>query len=170
MGTHMLLLAMEYTHAAICRRGHLESLDMSVWAPSPRCTTCGAVVLQSCPQCQARIRGLRRGSGAVLPHWEAPPFCDNCGSPFPWAGREARIYQLQNLLDEEELDPADDLVVREQLQSLLNADLDEKEQVKRWKRIASKAPGFLDKAASQPIVQSLASTAVKVALDWPPGP
>lgn len=85
----------------------------------------------------------------------SPPICcHNCGDPYPWAGRQARIYELQNRHDDQELDPADELVAREQLDALLDPDLDEEEQAKRWKRIATKAPGFLHKAGVERIVAS----------------
>jgi len=47
-----------------------------------------------------------------------------------WTAR-GRIYELQNRLDDEELDSATELVVREQLEALTNPDLDEAEQVRR---------------------------------------
>ena len=97
-----------------------------------------------------------------------PDFCDGCGAAFPWVGRTARIYELQNRLDEEHLDPATELIVREQLEALTDPDLDDDEQVKRWKKIMSTAPGFVTKAASQPIVTSLVTAYVQKALGLPP--
>jgi hypothetical protein len=102
------------------------------------------------------IHGYYQIPGVYYSQTYTPPkFCHACGSPYPWAGRQERVYQLQNLLDEEHLDEADALMVREQLDALLNPDLDEKEQAKRWKRIATAAPGFLEKASTNPIVTSL---------------
>jgi hypothetical protein len=46
--------------------------------------------------------------------------------------------------------------------------LDEKEQAKRWKQIKSGAPGFLEKAATQPIVQSLLTAWLKKEIGLPP--
>jgi len=84
-------------------------------------------------------------------------------------GPEARIYELQNRLDDEELDPATELLVREQLEALTNPDLDELEQVKRWQRIKNAAPDFLLKAATSPIVTSLVTAEAKKQLGLPPG-
>jgi hypothetical protein len=115
------------------------------------------------------IRGYFRIPNTFYPSNYSPPdFCHACGSAYPWAGRQARIYQLQNLLDEEQLDEADALVVREQLEALINPDLDEKEQVKRWKRIKEAAPDFMLKAASQPIVVSLITGVARKELGLPP--
>ena len=84
-------------------------------------------------------------------------------------GPEARICELQNRLDDEELDPATELLVREQLEALTNPDLDELEQVKRWQRIKNAAPDFLLKAATSPIVTSLVTAEAKKQLGLPPG-
>jgi hypothetical protein len=113
--------------------------------------------------CNARIRGRYFTPNVIsLGQTYSPPdFCDSCATPFPWAGRQARIYQLQNLLEEEQLETATELQVREQLDALLDPELDEKEQTRRWKRIKASAPGFLDRAAAQPIVETLITAAIK---------
>ena len=80
----------------------------------------------------------------------------------PWATRLARIYELQNMLDEEDLDEAARLTVSEQLTALQNPDLDEDEQVERWKRIRRLAPGLM--TSGQRIVESVATAAVKAQL------
>jgi hypothetical protein len=84
-------------------------------------------------------------------------------------GRKARVYELQNRLDDEELDSATELLVREQLEALTSPDLDEAEQLKRWQRIKSAAPDFLVKAATSPIVTSLVTAEAKKQLGLPPG-
>ena len=38
---------------------------------------------------------------------------DGCGEPYPWASRQDRIYQLENLLDEEQIDEPIRLLVME---------------------------------------------------------
>ena len=50
----------------------------------------------------------------------------------PWLSRQGRIYQLQNLLDEEGLDPATELRVREFLQELADSDPDNPNEVNWW--------------------------------------
>jgi hypothetical protein len=97
-----------------------------------------------------------------------PSFCDRCGAPFPSADRQARIYQLHNLLDEEGLDPATELAVREQVDALTSSDLNEAEQVSRWRRIKTAAPALFTKVATNPVFQSVASAEVKKQLELPP--
>jgi hypothetical protein len=129
-------------------------------------------LLSTCASCGERIRGVLLTPGVINlgQTYTPPPFCDKCGSPHPWAGRQARIYELQNLLDEEGLDSATELAVREQLDALVDPDLDEREQAKRWKRIKSAVPGFLDleKAATQPILTSLLTAWLKKEVGLPP--
>jgi hypothetical protein len=46
------------------------------------------------------------------------PRCDECGSASPWATREERIFELENLLDEEDIEEADRVVIQDQLRRL----------------------------------------------------
>lgn len=122
-----------------------------------------------CQTCTFPISGYYVVPGVVSGRGYAKPdFCYHCGGAFPWVGRAARIYELQNRLDEENLDPAAELVIREQLQALTDPDLDEAEQVKRWARIKNAAPDFLLRAATSPIVTSLVTAKAKKQLGLPP--
>jgi hypothetical protein len=151
----------DYTSAAVCRRGHPARIAIE-YAEEPiaqRCDTCGAEVLTACPECGQRIRGGFVGviGGGYIP----PDFCDRCGAPFPWLSRQGLIYQLQDMLDEEKLDPATRLEVREQLDALTDPELDEKEQLRRWSRIKRQAPGLWEKTGAQRILVSVVSAAIK---------
>jgi hypothetical protein len=154
----------EYMPAAVCRRGHVYARDLQLSPPADRCETCGGTILTSCSSCTSMIRGRYRVEGVVnfAEEYSPPEFCFNCGSPMPWATRLARIYELQNMLDEEDLDEAARLTVSEQLTALQNPDLDEDEQVERWKRIRRLAPGLM--TSGQRIVESVATAAVKAQL------
>jgi hypothetical protein len=80
----------------------------------------------------------------VSPDYSAPNFCDRCGAPYPWASRQARIYELENLLDQENIDDADRLVVTAHLRRLQELDPDEdEEQVRKlWQHVKRRAPGL----------------------------
>lgn len=80
----------------------------------------------------------------------------------PWASRQARIYELENLLDEEALDEADRLTVSEQLAALRDPDLAEAEQIERWKRIKKVAPGLM--TSGQRIIETVVTAAAKAQL------
>lgn len=155
---------MTYKAAAVCRRGHPQTGDLTKHGPSSsRCAECGATVLTSCPSCDARIRGVFESQYSIqIAPYEPPPFCDNCGSPFPWADRQARIHQLENVLDEQELDEATRLVIMENLEVLRQPDVPEDEQRERWGRIKRLAPGFIDSGRN--IVESVVSAAIRAHL------
>lgn len=75
------------------------------------------------------------------------------------ADRQARIYELQNRLDREELDEGTRLKVRELLDALADPDLDDDEAVRRWDRVRKLAPGLWGKG--QGIVADLATAYMK---------
>ena len=150
-----------YTRAAICRRGHWISFDISR-SSSDFCQTCGAAVITACDSCGTGLLGVEINSEIVVFRTEAPQpprFCEKCGAPFPWLDRAGRIYELQNRLDREQLDPATELTVREQLDALVDPELSDQEQQQRWERVRRLAPGLWSR--SQNIVESLASAAIK---------
>lgn len=151
----------EYRPAVICRRGHVYSDDATRSPAAQRCSTCGARLEDACGNCGTMIRGeyFVPGVLALTSDYAPPEFCHSCGAPFPWASRQARIWELQNLLDEEDLDEADRLTVREQLEALQNPDLDEEEQVQRWNKVTMLAPGIMQ--SGRRIIESVASAAVK---------
>lgn len=158
-----------YRPAAVCRRGHIRTTDM-VLNPvvEPMCVTCGAPVLTACASCGFRIRGRFHVEGVVglRSKSQAPDFCDQCGAPHPWAGRQALIYQLQNLLDDEGLSKADELIVRENLKVLVNADLDEDDQTRRWQKVVKLAPGLMK--SGREILVSVVTEATMKALGLKP--
>jgi hypothetical protein len=155
-----------YTSAAICRRGHVETTMTERSEVLPRCARCGAEILTSCPECGHRIRGHHMVPGVINlgAKYQRPDFCDACSNPFPWASRQGRIYELMNLLDGEDLDPASALEVREQLEALAEPEMDEKEAARRWQRVKERAPGLWEKSGARNILESVVSAAMKSAL------
>jgi len=133
----------------VCRRGHVQENSLAV-APATDglgfCPDCGASITARCGACGIRIRGEYYTPGVALIGFEFKPakFCDGCGEPYPWATRQDRIYQLENLLDEEEIDDYTKLLVREDLERLRESpDLDQDAQLAVWQRVRGRAPGLL---------------------------
>jgi hypothetical protein len=157
-----------YERAAVCTRGHVETaiLGARQEAVASRCETCGAKVLTACPNCEARIRGFYMVPGFIGggDEYKPPQFCDGCGQPFPWLDRQGRIYLLENMLDEEQLDPADELEAREQLRALAEPELEDQDAERRWKTVKRLAPGLWEKAGGQEILQSVVSASIKGSL------
>ena len=94
------------------------------------CPKCGATVLTACPTCDLRIRGDYFVPGVIAVSTAPASFCDGCGSAFPWATLEERIFELENLLDEEDIEEADRVVIQDQLRRLTNAELSDRTSAK----------------------------------------
>lgn len=93
---------------------------------------CGAAVLTVCEACGQYIRGPRlvaragiTRSSSLVPEgfYTLPDFCQSCAAPHPWAGRNARSYELENLLDKEDIGEAERLFAGEQLEALPQPEL-----------------------------------------------
>jgi hypothetical protein len=129
--------------------------------PSTFCRDCGARVLTECEACETPIPGLPVGVGGK---YRPPDFCLECGTPYPWLSRRGRIYLLENMLDDAELDPATELEARELLEALTAADLEDAEQLERWRRFKSLVPQVWEKSGAQRILESVVSATIKGAL------
>lgn len=157
------------THRAalVCSRGHAKSYDVTSAHSGSLgyCRECGAVIHGRCPACGLRIRGLNFYPGIIVtPDYHPPKFCDGCGEPMPWAGRRERFYQLQNILDQEDIDPVDRLLVQRDLQRLLDSeDMDAGRQAEIWAKIKTRAPGILAGGGLR-IAQSVMTAAIKAGL------
>lgn len=150
--------------AAVCRRGHVVTSKIDLNDPYPddtKCVACGADVLIGCLSCGQRIRG----DWIVLlsiRSAEKPIFCDGCGAAHPWATRAERIFELENLLDQENLDEADRLFVHDRLRELREGEgLDEKRERQLWSQIRDRAGKFLKAEPVQKIVETLVSAVVR---------
>jgi hypothetical protein len=92
-----------YQSAAVCRRGHvLTGAIEDHREVADRCTECGAPVLTACPDCGHRIRDYFVIPEVTRAPQDRPSFCDKCGAAFPWVGRTERLYELENVMEQEE--------------------------------------------------------------------
>ena len=153
-----------YRSAAVCRRGHEITSSIEFRGEVElHCPDCGAKVLTACTACGDRIQGSYH-SPVVLTgtRYEAPDFCDRCGAPHPWASRQARLWAIENLLDDEDLSDADRLELHERFDELRAGEVDEKRQIEIWKHIKNKVPGLLSIAGR--IIESVTTEAMKAQL------
>ena len=149
----------EFKIAAICKRGHVYSKDISGKPLAERCEECGSQIITKCPSCETDIRGKEEIENVfVATKYKSPDFCFSCGGPFPWVSRQGRIYELQNILDIQGLDEATRLKVSEQLEKLLDPKIEEEEETIIWKFIKNKAPGLIEVA--RPIIESIVTKAI----------
>lgn len=153
-----------YMGAAVCRRGHVVTSRIDLNDPHPndtKCVTCGADVLIGCPSCGLRVRGDWVILLSIREEGR-PAFCDGCGVAHPWATRRERIFELENLLDQEDLDEADRLFVHERLRELREAeDLDDRRERQLWSQIRDRAGGFLTSEPVKKITETLVTAAVR---------
>ena len=154
-----------FQHAAICRRGHVESTAIQFEPlPAQRCGQCGAKVLFNCEECDAPLRGQTKDWPVT--RYKRGEFCWTCGSPFPWASRQARFHELENLLEDEDLEPAMLLQVRDELHALREAESDDQEAARRWSIVQRLAPGLIQGGGR--IIETVATAAIKTQLGLHP--
>jgi hypothetical protein len=157
----------DYEAALVCRRGHVESWWSSVRkAPPARCAECGSPILSACPECGHRIRG-GWSSGYHEPE-RLSDFCDKCGAPYPWASRRARIYELENRLDDDEtLDDATRLRIRDELDQLAEDDgSDPTSEKERWTRVKKLWPNVA--TVGQTVLTTILTAELKRQMGLPP--
>jgi hypothetical protein len=156
-----------YEAAAVCRRGHVktERLKPSDYhADDEKCTKCGATVLVGCANCGLRIRGAYF---ADLADYALPSFCDGCGVAHPWATREQRIYELENILDEEDIDEANRVFIHDRLRELREAeDLDVKREQQLWAQIKDRSGRFLNSPSVQSIIGTVVAAGIRQQLNF----
>lgn len=144
--------------ALVCKRGHVARASVSVREPvdnkDEKCSGCGAPVLLGCPGCGQRIRGWYYG---VMDMTYTPPkFCDGCGMAMPWATRKERIYELENILDQAEINEGERLFISERLRELHDMDgSDLKKQAKIWQAMGKISSIFVTNPAVMRIGEGL---------------
>jgi len=107
-----------YDTAQVCLNGHVITQFAGTRPERLKkfCDKCGAETIIACPKCSKSIQGYHHtGSVHGPPRKEAPAFCHESGTAFPWT--EAQIAAAQRLADETaEFTPED----REQFRQSLN--------------------------------------------------
>jgi len=155
-----------YKGAAVCRRGHVETsflnpADTNRAIPE-NCPKCGARVLTACPHCDLRIRGDRFVPGVIgVTSYKPPSFCDDCGSALPWATREERIYELENLLDEEDIDEAARVVIQDALRRLQSSEFNERDEKQAWQIIKNQAGRAITSGPVVRVIEGLVSAKIR---------
>ena len=155
-----------YEGAAICRRGHVETQYINPSRERPvlaeNCPECGARVLTACPSCGLRIRGDMFIPGVIgVSDYRRPSFCDGCGAAYPWATRAERIFELENLLDEQDIDDADRAVIQGDLERLRTQELSATDERHAWERIKERSGTALSSAPVQRVLEGLVSAALR---------
>jgi hypothetical protein len=155
------VVGIEYYTAAICERGDLVSEAIELHKRIyPKCSKCGADVLSKCRACRHPIQGMSR---EPFGNYVIPKFCHVCAGPFPWAKREALFYNLLDMLNDEDIDPADSLKVRDALDALRDdPDASEEVQIERWRTVKRYAPGLA--SAGLRIIEAVTTAGIKAGM------
>jgi hypothetical protein len=155
-----------YEAAAVCRRRHVATQYIKpddTYPDDEKCVKCGAAVLIGCVSCALRIRGDYFAPGVIgFGPSPLPSFCDGCGAAHPWATREERIFELENILDEEDIDEADRVFVHDRLRELREGQhLDEKRERQVWAQIRDRSGKFLTSDPVKKITETVVSAAIR---------
>ncbi len=81
-----------YDTMQVCENGHQITTfaESSPERRKAKCPKCGAKTITACPACQAKIPGYHHVPRVVSIGFElkVPAFCEACGKPYPWTGKE----------------------------------------------------------------------------------
>ena len=138
-----------YGLAAVCRRGHVRSLDLRISTPGKgqQCEECGAPILTACPACNARILGELFVPGVItVSSWTPADFCDLCGVPMPWASWRARVWHVANVAAKTVASARTQAKLDGIFEDLANhgLDLDPAEETAVWRAVLDAAPALRD--------------------------
>ncbi|WP_373485710.1 DUF2321 domain-containing protein [Acetobacterium malicum] len=92
-----------YQNAQICLNGHCITSDCSLINLMQKyCDKCGAVTIEKCPSCQAKIHGDYEVPDVLCfsAEYTPPSYCHECGNPYPWT--QSAIESISLLIEEEE--------------------------------------------------------------------
>lgn len=80
-----------YDTMQVCENGHVIT-SMAKKYPQHqaiRCSKCGAATMMACKKCSTPIPGYYHVPGVFGDDdTQRPDFCQNCGEPYPWTGKE----------------------------------------------------------------------------------
>jgi hypothetical protein len=153
-----------YDNAQVCTNGHIitQFADREPEHLQNFCEKCGAATIRACPKCSKKIQGFNYSSSTS--RRQAPPFCYECGTPFPWT---AQILATAQRLAEE--DAHFSVEEREQFQESLTAIVKQTPNsplaVSRFKKLLTKGGRVLSDGLRDILVDVM-SEAVKKAI-WP---
>ena len=90
-----------YDTMQVCKNGHLITPAFRTFQHHGRkfCERCGAATVAACPSCNTIIPGQTiEGSVHLWSDNDVPPFCGQCGKPFPWTA--AKLHAAKVMADE----------------------------------------------------------------------
>ncbi len=154
-----------YDTAQICLNGHVIT-SMAGSRPERQqqfCDKCGEPTLLNCPKCNAPIHGAYHNQDSLHIDDNAPSFCHNCGSPFPWTLRKQQA--AIDLFNDEWEDEQDRKIFQESVEQITKDTAQAQVASKRLVRLLGKL-GKGTASTIRDILVDVASESVKKIL-WP---
>lgn len=155
-----------FMRAAVCGNGHIFSAGLepdndsnsSNYVPIPKyCQSCGADFFSDCPNCNSMIPGYFYSPERLYPpEYELHYFCGECSKPFPWAGQEQILMNLQNVVLKEIVDPGLRMELKKRFAELIAEDRDVPKR-----RIAALIKEKAGEVFNSPSVQLAITEAIK---------
>ena len=156
-----------YDTAQICTNGHVitSSLITMPEVGQKFCKKCGAPTITKCQICNAPIKGSYNQEGRLLlPDYELPSFCPDCGKPYPWT--EAKLKAAKELFDElDNLSPEERELLKNSLDDIVQDTPQTTVAATRFKKLIAKV-GKPAAGALRDILVDIASEAAKKVI-WP---
>jgi hypothetical protein len=150
----------------ICMNGHIinSSAESFPEFNTAFCNQCGAATMTACPKCKGKIRGSYSSPGVFGVGEYTPPFCDKCGSAYPWT--ESRLSAAREFIREtDSLNENERVLLERSLDDLVRDTPNTPVAALRYKKLVTKAGG----AAADVLNKVLAGVIVEAAkrVIWP---
>jgi hypothetical protein len=154
----------DYENGEACLNGH-PTTGQAANLPeltSKFCQRCGCPTIQTCPACDAKIRGIFYESWMAIEvdtYWEPPSYCHHCGKAYPWT--KSRIEALAETIDDlEELPEPEKEKLKASIPDVISVTIKTETAIERFRKAISKVGGkflgdVLAKVAAEVVIQQL---------------
>jgi len=154
-----------YDVAQICLRGHVVN-DSSKEFPEHNkqfCDRCGSPTITRCQKCNSEIQGRFYEEDVFGGIYEAPAFCRDCGTPFPWT--EAKIKAFDEYTELLEIPKEDKEALKKNVQDIVISTETTPVSATKFKQTLSKAGKGALEGAKEIVIDIISETAKKII--WP---
>lgn len=149
-----------YNQATICINGHVVSSDKANY--TPYCKSCGKETISKCINCNTHIRGSYEiPEILIFDNYEgAPPYCFNCGCPFPWT--ETLINNAIELISlDDNLSKEDKEIIKNALPDLIIDSPSSPVATAKYKKFIPKAATYVQDGLKNLLVDVVSETIKK---------
>jgi hypothetical protein len=154
----------EYDVAEICQNGHVTNESTKAYPAFSKtfCDICGSRTTTACDCCCQSIRGRMRGSLSASAI-SAPPFCQYCGTAFPWTA--SKLEAARELVDELGLNIPEKSLLNESIDDLVRDTPKAQAAAVRFSRLTERAKPVVKEGFKTLLVEVVSESVKK--LMWP---